>query len=100
LNQSGNITSIFPQWKGTGFMISKADFEKFKNNVVNDPLADWAVTRIGDNRVVKVPGYWTTKTSGGKKRGHKRSGHKRSGHKRSGHKRSKSHKRNGKSRRH
>jgi hypothetical protein len=94
--RNNNIHKLFPQWKGLGFMINKDDFENFKKNVVNNPLAVWKVTKIRDDNVVKVPGFWTTETSGGgKKRGHKRSGHKRSGHKRS-----KSHKRNGKSRRH
>jgi hypothetical protein len=94
--KDNTIYKLFPQWKGLGFMINKDDFENFKKNVVNNPLAVWKVTKIRDDNVVEVPGFWTMETSGGKKRGHKR----RKSHKRSGHKRSKSHKRSGKSRRH
>jgi len=98
---SRTIARIFPSWAGGGFVISKYDFENFKKNVVNNPLADWAVTRIGDGSVVEIPGVWTTETSGGKKRGHKRSGHKRSkSHKRSGKKRSGKKRSGHKSRRH
>jgi hypothetical protein len=91
---SVTISNIFPTWKGTGFMISKDDFENFKKNVVNKPEAEWQVTKT---TLVNVPGSWTMddSTSSG---GHKRSG--KSGNKRSGHKRRKSHKRSCKSRRH
>jgi hypothetical protein len=94
---SPDLAKLFPVWKGRYINVNKTDFENFKVNVVNNPLASWIVTKPSDGQKVQIPGTWTTETSGGKKRSdkkrsdkrrksHKRSGHKRSGHKRSGHK--------------
>lgn len=86
--RSASIAKIFPMWLGKVIIVNKTDFENFKANVVNDPLASWIVT-TPDGRTVQIPGTWITKdTSGGKKRkSHKRSGKKRKSHKR-GHKKS------------
>jgi len=100
--RSATLEKLFPVWKGQWFNVNKDDFENFKNNVVDNPLASWIVTRLSDDQKVQIPGTWTTDQSGGKKRSdkshkrsnkkrsnksHKRSGHKRSDKKRSGHKR-------------
>ena len=85
--KSASIEKIFPEWKGIFINVNKTDFENFRDNVVNKPLASWIVTKFSD---VQIPGTWMTNKSGGKKRSrksHKRSGKKRKSHKR-GHKKS------------
>ena len=79
------IEQIFPTCRGVFFNVNKADFENFKNHVVNNPLVSWMVTKINDGQLVEIPGTWTTETSGGNKRSGKKrkSQKKRSGKKRS-----------------
>ncbi len=89
--KSPALAELFPVWKGQWFNVNKIDFENFKDNVVDNPLASWIVTKLSDGQKVQIPGTWTTETSGGKKRSrksHKRSDKKRSDKKRNSKKRS------------